>query len=41
MVAEAYEHVKEKVHIAKIDADKYKPLAKSQGIKIYPVSVIL
>ncbi|ORX86692.1 disulfide isomerase [Anaeromyces robustus] len=36
LVAEAYEHVKEKVYISKIDGDKYKELAKSQGVKSYP-----
>jgi len=36
LVAEAYEHVKEKVIIAKIDADKYKELRKPHNLKSYP-----
>eukprot|EP00833_Pecoramyces_ruminatium_P001367 jgi/Orpsp1_1/1175399/evm.model.c7180000053702.1 len=35
-LADAYDHVSEKVIIARIDADKYKALTKSEGLKNYP-----
>jgi len=35
-LADAYDHVSEKVHIARIDADKYKDITKSEGIKGFP-----
>ncbi|OUM61612.1 hypothetical protein PIROE2DRAFT_12351 [Piromyces sp. E2] len=35
-LADSYDHVKEKVYIARIDADKYKPVVKAQGVKSYP-----
>jgi len=35
-LADSYDHVSEKVIIARIDADKYKHLVKSQSIKGYP-----
>jgi len=35
-VADSYDHVKEKIYIARIDADKYKPVVKAQGIEVFP-----
>ncbi|ORX57180.1 disulfide isomerase [Piromyces finnis] len=35
-LADSYDHVKEKVYISRIDADKYKSVVKSQGIKGFP-----
>jgi len=35
-LADAYEHVNDKIIIARIDADKYKDIGKAEGIKKYP-----
>jgi len=35
-LADSYDHVSEKIIIARIDADKHKPVIKSQNIKGYP-----
>jgi len=35
-LADSYDHVKEKIVISRIDADKYRSLGKAEGIKGYP-----
>ena len=37
-LADSYDHISEKIIIARIDADKYKDIRKAEDLKIYPVS---
>lgn len=38
-LADSYDHVSEKVIIARIDADKFQDIRKAEGLRSYPVNL--